>query len=67
LYLDQAPVESIRPFEDLPELPADLAEAMEMFKLSILRHKLDGWSQVAAEDVLLALAGLRQLVLAPAE
>ena len=67
LYLADAPVESIRPFENLPELPADLAEAMEMFKLSILRHKLDGWSHVAAEDVLLALDGLRQLVLAPAE
>jgi hypothetical protein len=67
LYLADAPVESIRPFEHLPELPADLAEAMEMFKLSILRHKLDGWSHVAAEDVLLALDGLKQLVLAPAE
>jgi hypothetical protein len=67
LYLADAPVESIRPFENLLELPADLAEAMEMFKLSILRHKLDGWTHVAAEDVLLALAGLKQLVLAPAE
>jgi hypothetical protein len=67
LYLDRAPVESFRPFEHLPELPADLAEAMEMFKLSILRHKLDGWNKVAEEDVLLALDGLRQLVLAPAE
>lgn len=67
LYLADAPVESIRPFENLAELPADLAEAMEMFKLSILRHKLDGWSHVAAEDVLMALDGLKQLVLAPAE
>ncbi len=67
LYLADAPVESIRPFENLPELPADLAEAMEMFKLSILRHKLDGWSHVAAADVLLALDGLKQLVLAPAD
>jgi hypothetical protein len=67
LYVADAPLESIRPFENLPELPADLAEAMEMFKLSILRHKLDAWTHVAAEDVLLALDGLKHLVLAPPE
>lgn len=67
LYVSTSGVESIRPFENLPDLPADIAEAMEMFKLSILRHKLDHWTQVAAEHVLQALDGLRHLVLAPAE
>jgi len=50
-----------RLFENLPKLPADLDEAMEMFKLAILNHKLDGWSQVSKDDVLVVLAMLRQL------
>jgi len=58
-----APLESARPFENLAALPPDMADAMESFKLSILRHKLNGWTEVAAEDVLEALAGLRHLVM----
>ena len=54
-----------RPFADLAELPADLAEAFEGFKLAVLRHKMDGWTQVARDDVLAALEGLKELALAP--
>lgn len=50
-----------RLFENLPQLPPDLDEAMEMFKLAILNHKLANWSQISKEDVLLVLAMLRQL------
>ncbi len=61
------PVEqAVRPFADLPELPADLAEAFDTFKLAILRHKLDGWNQVSRSDVLASLESLKQLALAPA-
>ncbi|MBX7071941.1 MAG: hypothetical protein K1X71_02235 [Pirellulales bacterium] len=56
-----------RPFAALPELPIDLAEALESFKLAILRHKLAGWSEVSQEAVLDSLAALRQLALAPSE
>jgi hypothetical protein len=56
--------ETVRPFAALAELPDDLAEACEAFKLAILRHKLDSWRQIAADDVLACLAALQQLVLA---
>ncbi len=59
-------VELARPFEGLPELPADLGEALEMFKLAILRHKAANWVDVALPDVLLALDGLRLLAQQPA-
>ena len=57
----------MRPFASLAELPADLADAFESFKLAILRHKLAGWSEVAREDVLGALDSLKGLALAPSE
>lgn len=56
--------ESVAPqrlFENLPPLPPDLDEAMEMFKLAILNHKLANWNQVTKDDVLLVLAALREL------
>jgi hypothetical protein len=56
----------VRPFAHLAELPDDLAQALESFKLGILRHKLAGWNEVALEDVLSALEALKQLALAPA-
>ncbi|MBX9788505.1 MAG: hypothetical protein K2Y37_06280 [Pirellulales bacterium] len=53
------------PLASLPALPDDMADAFEAFKLSILRHKLGGWSEVSADDVIAALAALKHLVLAP--
>jgi hypothetical protein len=57
----------LRPFESLPPLPADLSEAFELMKLSILGHKVSGWREIARDDVLSVLESLRQLALAPAE
>jgi hypothetical protein len=59
-------VSFVRPFENLEDLPEDLNEAFEAFKLAILRHKADGWVHVAREDVLASLDALKQLALAPA-
>ena len=56
----QAP---FRPFPQLAELPDDLAEAFESFKLAIVRHRLAGWEAIARGEVLTALDWLRQLVL----
>jgi hypothetical protein len=56
----------VRPFEALPELPPDVAEAMELFKLAILAHKVAGWRDIARNDLLAVLDSLRQLALAPA-
>jgi hypothetical protein len=59
--------EPIRPFAALAELPADLADAFESFKLAILRHKVTGWSEIARDDIVDALDALKQLALAPSE
>jgi len=57
----------VRPFADLPALPPDVGEAMELFKLAILAHKVSGWRDIARKDLLAVLDSLRQLALAPAE
>jgi hypothetical protein len=61
------PREKIRPFEQLPELPTDIAEAFEQFKLAILTHKFTGWSEISRSDVLSCLEALKTLAMAPAE
>jgi hypothetical protein len=54
-----------QPFANVPELPDDLAGAVETFKLAIVRHRLSGWREVTTGDVLAALNALRELTLAP--
>ena len=61
------PAAVIRPFENLPELPDDLAEAFDTFKLAILHHKTDGWQQVSCDAVLESLNALKALALAPSD
>jgi hypothetical protein len=61
------PVQIVRPFENLPELPDDLAEAFDSMKLAILHHKRDAWQQIPAADVLHTLDALKALVLAPSD
>ena len=68
IFADEPPGEAVpfvRPFENLAELPEDLAEAFEAFKLAILRHKTDQWRQISREDVLASLDALKELALAP--
>lgn len=61
----QEPVVPVRPFENLAELPSDLADAFDAFKLAILRHKAEGWQQISCADVLASLDSLKELALAP--
>jgi hypothetical protein len=63
--LGAPPVELVRPFEHLPELPDDLAEAFDAMKLAILRHKTAGFADIAAADILRSLDALKALVTAP--
>ncbi|MDA7977794.1 MAG: hypothetical protein MPJ50_03360 [Pirellulales bacterium] len=53
------------PFEDMPELPMDMAEAFENLKLSILRHKSKDWRDVPLDAVLYIVNGLKQLAISP--
>jgi hypothetical protein len=62
---DRPTIAPFRPFEDLAELPPDLADAFDAYKLSILRHKTDGWRQIGRDAVLASLDALKELVLAP--
>jgi len=64
-YPGDAQNRALRPFENLPDLPPDLGEAFENFKLAILRHKVSGWSEVSLADVLRALDALGEFARAP--
>jgi hypothetical protein len=59
------PLERVRPFESLVDLPDDVADAVERFKLLILRHRSQGWTEMRCEDMVAALDALRQFALAP--
>ena len=52
----------VQPFRDLPELPDDLSDAIETLKLSILRHKSDGWRDVDAETLQKYLRAVEMLL-----
>ncbi len=63
----QSPAESskrIRLKVDVEELPDDLAEAFEAFKLAIIAHRLEGWSETTPAVVVECLDALRELALA---
>ncbi len=64
---DESPIQRPAPFAHLAQLPDDLADAFEAFKLAIVRHRLAGWGDVARDDVLSALAALGELAMAPVE
>ncbi|MDA7950231.1 MAG: hypothetical protein MPJ24_01995 [Pirellulaceae bacterium] len=57
----------VRPFEHLGDLPDDLAEAMENFKLVILHHKAANWDEVSQKTIGDVLDSLKRLATAPAE
>ncbi|MFT7643515.1 MAG: hypothetical protein ACI9G1_005281, partial [Pirellulaceae bacterium] len=68
IYTDDetAKISFVRPFENLPELPDDLNEAFDSFKLAILRHKGEKWGEISRDDVLASLDALKELCMAPA-
>ena len=51
------------PFAKLPSLPVDLSEALEQFKLAIIRHRSNAWAEVSQPDVLAALDALKTFAL----
>lgn len=62
---ESQPVELVRPFESLPPLPDDLAEAFESFKIAIIAHKSADWRDISRNDLLATLDALKQLAMAP--
>ena len=61
----ESSVELVSPFANLNDLPEDMADAFESFKLSILRHKADQWREVTLDDTLASLEALKSLATAP--
>jgi hypothetical protein len=47
------------PFASLPSLPPDVADALEQFKLCIVRHRSTQWADVSQKSMLDALDALR--------
>jgi hypothetical protein len=58
--------EPFRPFAALPPLPDDLSDAVEAFKLAIVRHRQAGWEEISCQQVLAVLDALGQFASQPA-
>lgn len=56
---------AVRPFENLSELPEDVADAFDSFKLSIIRHRNAGWTDITCEQMLASLDALKELAKLP--
>jgi hypothetical protein len=56
---------AVQPFANLPELPDDLADAVEMMKLAILRHKSNKWEKIDIEVVSKYLEAIGVLMRSP--
>lgn len=63
---DGQAIDFVRPFENLAELPDDVAEAFDSFKLAIIRHKNAGWDDISQADMLGCLDALKELAKLPA-
>lgn len=48
---EDSPGVLVQPFAGLPALPDDLAEAVELLKLAVVRHKATGWQSVELDTV----------------
>ena len=59
-----APAEpTVSPFASLPTLPVDVADALEQFKLAIIRHRTRNWEEFSRDDLLRTIEALRQFAL----
>lgn len=57
---------AIRPFESFTDLPDDVLDAANSFKVAIINHKANEWSEISQEDMTGLLDALKQLaVIAP--
>ncbi|HUP82430.1 MAG TPA: hypothetical protein VM260_28005 [Pirellula sp.] len=50
------------PFVGLPDLPPDIADALEQFKLSIVRHRASKWADISQKQMLDVLDALKLFV-----
>ena len=57
----------IRPFESFNDLPDDITAALSSFKIAIIKHKADGWSEISLDDLNGVLDALKALATAASE
>ena len=59
--------EPIRPFQGIGQLPDDVVEAFESFKLAILRHKRENWQEISCPEMVADArhCAVTELALAP--
>jgi len=57
----------IRPFESFKDLPEDVMEAANEFKVVIIKHKLAEWEEIDQKELLGLLDALKQLTTIAAE
>ena len=57
----------IRPFESFKNLPEDVMEAANEFKVTIIKHKLAEWEEIERDEMLGLLDALKQLATIAAE
>ena len=50
------------PFVGLPDLPPDIADALEQFKLSVVRHRASKWADISQKQMLDVLDALKLFV-----
>lgn len=55
-------VPKVRPFESFGDLPEDVKEAADAFKIAIIRHRTAEWDEISSESMLGLLDALKQLV-----
>jgi hypothetical protein len=58
---ESATPHAIRPFESFTDLPDDVMEAASAFKVAIVQHKANDWSEIDQEDLIGLLEALKQL------
>ncbi|MDG1875364.1 MAG: hypothetical protein P8J27_15735 [Mariniblastus sp.] len=57
---------AVRPFESFTDLPGDIEDLANSFKVAIIRHKAQEWDEISQEDMVGLLDALKQLAeLAP--
>ena len=63
--IDADPASLIKPFAEIGQLPEDVLEAFDAFKLAVLNHKSAGWKEIKLEEMVGCLESLKVLAKAP--
>ncbi len=54
--------DGIRPFESFTDLPEDVSQAASQFKIAIINHRANDWTEISPNEMLGLLDALKQLV-----